>query len=307
MDRFAALEAFVRVVEAGGFSQAARARGVAPSSLTRQVDGLERALGTKLLRRSTRAVAPTEAGRAYYTRAVRVLDELRAADAAVAGYDAAPHGLLRVSVPVVFGRLYVAPLLAGFLQACPAVQLDVSFSDTVIDLAVADIDVAIRLGSVGSSDLIARRLAPQRRVLCASPAYLAARGVPRVPADLAGHGCLLFAYRPGPLRWRFDGPEGVEEVQVSGPLRADNSDALREAALAGLGLILMPSWLVGADLASARLIEVLPRYQAGSSSDEAGVHAVWLPNRRGSLKVQAFVSYLAGRLGPEPPWETTSS
>ncbi len=281
MDRFAALEAFVRVVEAGGFSQAARARGVAPSSLTRQVDGLEQTLGTKLLRRSTRAVTPTEAGRAYYTRASRVLDELQAADAAVAGYDATPHGLLRVSVPVVFGRLYITPLLASFLKACPAVQLEVSFSDVVIDLAVADVDVAIRLGGIGSGDLIARRLAPQRRVLCASPAYLKAHGAPQVPADLLGHSCLLFAYRPGPLRWRFDGPDGLQDVEVSGPLRANNSDALREAAIAGLGLILMPDWLV-ADRpcggAAGRSPEALPTgtngwsgYQCRMASEPAGI------------------------------------
>lgn len=292
MDRFAALEAFVRVVEAGGFSQAARARGVAPSSLTRQVDGLEQTLGTKLLRRSTRAVIPTEAGRAYYTRASRVLDELQAADAAVAGYDATPHGLLRVSVPVVFGRLYITPLLASFLKACPAVQLEVSFSDVVIDLVVADVDVAIRLGGIGSGDLIARRLAPQRRVLCASPAYLKAHGAPQVPADLTGHSCLLFAYRPGPLRWRFDGPDGLQDVEVSGPLRANNSDALREAAIAGLGLILMPDWLVRTDLAEGRLVAVLKLYPP-EQTDGAGINAVWLPNRRGSPKVRAFVAHLA--------------
>ena len=292
MDRFTALEAFVRVMDAGGFSQAARARGVAPSSLTRQIDGLEQTLGTKLLRRSTRAVIPTEAGAIYYTRARRVLDELQAADAAVAGYDATPHGLLRISVPVVFGRLYVTPLLTGFLKACPAVHLEVSFSDTVIDLAVADIDVAIRLGGVGSSDLIARRLAPQRRILCASPAYLIAHGEPNVPADLAGHSCLLFAYRPGPLRWRFDGPEGLQDIEVSGPLRTNNSDALREAAIASLGLILMPDWLVAADLAEGKLVEVMKLYPPNQTAG-AGVHAVWLPNRRGAPKVRAFVAYLA--------------
>ncbi len=295
MDRFAALEAFVRVVEAGSFSQAARARGVSPSSLTRQVDGLEQTLGTKLLRRSTRAVIPTEAGRAYYTRASRVLDELQAADAAVAGYDATPHGLLRVSVPVVFGRLHITPLLASFLSACPAVQLEVSFSDVVIDLAVADFDVAIRLGGIGSSDLIARRLAPQHRILCASPAYLKAHGAPQVPADLTGHSCLLFAYRPGPLRWRFDGPDGLQDVEVSGPLRANNSDALREAAIAGLGLILMPDWLVRTDLVEGRLVEVLKLYPP-EQTDGAGIHAVWLPNRRGSPKIRAFVTHLSDHL-----------
>lgn len=301
MDRFAAIEAFIRVVEAGSFSQAARSRGVAPSSLTRQVDALEKGLGTRLLHRTTHAVTMTEAGRAYHESGVRLLDELQAADAAVAGLDTAPHGILRVSVPVVFGRMHVVPLLAGFLQSCPQVCLEIGFTDVVIDLGTTDTDVAIRLGAVGSADLVARRIAPHRRVLCASPAYLTARGRPDSPTALAGHECLAFAYRPGPLSWRFDGPDGPSEVQVSGRFRADSSDALREAALVGLGLILVPDWLVSADLIAGRLVEVLPGHSPRLAAD-AGIHAVWLTNRRGSPKVRAFVAYLADHLGHGSRW-----
>lgn len=301
MDRFAALEAFVQVVEAGGFSQAARPRGVAPSSLTRQVGALEKSLGTRLLHRTTHSVTTTEAGRAYYEQVVRVLDELHAADAVVAGLDATPHGILRVSAPVVFGRLHIAPLLPGFLVSCPEVSLQMSFTDAVIDLGLTDTDVAIRLGPVGSPDLIARPVAPHRRILCASPAYLAGRGLPDNPAGLAEHECLTFAYRPGPVRWRFDGPDGPTEVQVSGRLRADNSDVLREAAISGIGLILMPDWLVGADLTAGRLVEILPDHPP-SLPIGAGIHAVWLPNRRGSPKVRAFVAYLTEHLGSRLSW-----
>lgn len=299
MDRFAALEAFVLVVEAGGFSQAARSRGVAPSSLARQVDALEKSLGTRLLHRTTHSVTPTEAGRAYHARAVRLLDELQAADAAVAGLDTTPHGILRVSVPVVFGRLRIVPLLAGFLEACPEVCLEIGFSDVVIDLGATDTDVAIRLGAVGDG-LVARLLLPHRRILCASPAYLAARGTPEDPAALSAHECLVFAYRSGPVTWRFDGPDGPSDVQVSGRLRADNSDVLRQAALSGFGLILMPDWLVGDDVAAGRLVGVLADH-APRPTARTGVHAVWLPNRRASPKVRAFVAYLAEHLGQEPP------
>ena len=297
MDRFAAIEAFVRVVEAGGFSQAARLRGVAPSSLTRQIGALEKSLGTRLLHRTTHAVTVTAAGRAYYERAIRILEELQAADASIAGLDATPQGVLRVSAPVVFGQTHIAPLLAGFLRSCPKVSLEISFTDTLVDLGVADIDVAIRLGSVGNLDLIARRLAPQRRILCASPEYLSIKGTPDGPTALAAHDCLVFAYRSGPLSWRFSGPDGAREVQVSGPLRADNSDVLRTAAVGDLGLSLMPDWLVGDDLAAGRLVEVLATY-APDEADDTGIHAVWLPNRRGSPKVQAFVAYLADYLSP---------
>jgi DNA-binding transcriptional LysR family regulator len=293
MDRFAAIEAFVRVVEAGGFSQAARVRGVAPSSLTRQIGALEKSLGTRLLHCTTHAVTVTEAGRVYYEQAVRILEDLQAADGAIAGLDTTPQGILRVSAPVVFGQLHVAPLLAGFLRACPAVSLEISFTDVLVDLRVADIDVAIRLGSVGNLDLIARRLAPQRRILCASPDYLSTKGTPDSPAALAAHDCLVFAYRSGPLSWRFGGSDGPSEVQVSGPLRADNSDVLREAAVAGLGLILMPDWLVSADLAAGRLVEVLATH-VPTEADGAGIHAVWLPNRRGSPKVSSVCRISSG-------------
>jgi DNA-binding transcriptional LysR family regulator len=305
MDRFAAMEAFVRVVEAGGFSQAARARGLAASSLTRQVDLLERKLGTKLLNRSTRLTTPTEAGRCYYDRAVAILEEVDAADTVVAGRDAAPQGLLRVSAPVAFSRLHVAPALPEFLAACPAIQIEMSLTDVVIDIAAEDIDVAIRIGPIGSTNVIARKLAPHRRILCASPGYIAARGDPGTPAELTRHSCLRFTYHLPRRTWRFVSTGGTTEVQIEGPLRADNAEILHEAALAGLGIVLMPSWLVGEDVRVGRLVAVLPDFRASLGPDETGIHAIWLPNRRGSPKVQALVSYLVKRFGPTPYWDVT--
>jgi DNA-binding transcriptional LysR family regulator len=311
MDKLQGLAAFVAVVEAGGFSPAARARGVAPSSLTRLVDALEAELGTTLLNRSTRAVAPTEAGRAYYASATRVLDELAAADAAVAGRDREPAGVLKMTAPVAFGRLHLAPLLPDFLARCPLIELDVSLSDGVVDLGAADLDVALRLGPVGDPALVARRLADDRRVLCAAPGYLDAVGRPTAPAELARHVCLSFAYAPGRQAWRLAPVHGGEAVtvEVRGPLRSDNAEVLREAALAALGIALLPDWLVGADVSAGRLEVVLPGWRAeparAGRTEPAGIHALYLPNRRGAPKVRAFVAYLAERWSP-PPWTAGS-
>ena len=312
MDKLAGLHAFVAVVEAGSFSRAARARGLAPSSLTRLIDALEAELGTTLLNRSTRAITPTQAGQAYYEQAARLLEDLAAADAAVAGRDALPAGILRVGAPVAFTRLHLAPLLPEFLARCPAIELDLTLDDAIVDLAAADLDVAVRLGPVGDHRLIARRLAGHRRVLCAAPAYLEASGAPGTPADLVSRACLAFAYRPGRYRraWRLEPHNGGEavEVECSGPLRCDNSEVLREAALAGLGITLLAEWLVGTDIAAGRLLEVLPGWRAEPvrpgvlPAEERAIHAVYLPNRRGSPKVRAFVNFVAERWSPRPPW-----
>ena len=303
MDRFAAARAFVTVVEAGGFAPAARRLGLATSSVTRQVDALEARLGTTLVNRSTRRVALTDAGQAYYAQVVRVLGDLEAADLAVTGAGGAPRGVLRVSAPVAFGRLHLAPLLPAFLARYPEVTLDLLFSDAVVDLVAEDIDVAVRLGTPASQTLIARRLAPHARVACASPAYLDRWGVPAHPADLANHDCLTLALAAGRSVWRFAGAGGVEEVAVAGPMRANGSEPLVEAALAGLGLILMPTWLVGDHICAGRLRPVLDGWQPAAGAADAGIHAVYLANRRGAPKVRTFVDFLLDHWHPDPPWD----
>lgn len=311
MDRLAGLKAFVAVVEAGGFSNAARGRGLAPSSLTRLVDALEAELGATLLQRTTRKVTPTEAGQIYYERAVGVLESLEEADAAVAGRDSAPSGLLRIAAPVAFARLHVAPLIAEFLARYPAIELDVVTDDAIADLAASDIDLAIRLGGPGDDRLVARKLAGQRRILCASPAYIAHRAAPTSPAELGAHACLTFSYQSGGRRrsWEFSAPDGeVTQVEVSGPLRCGNSEMLREAALAGLGIALLPDWLIGGDVAAGRLVALLSEWRAEpalpgtSARSERGVHGVYLPNRRHSPKLRALLSFVSERWGPDPPW-----
>lgn len=312
MDMFAALRAFVGVIDAGGFTAAGRQAGQAASSLTRQVDALEAHLGTRLLNRSTRGLTLTTAGEAYYPRAQAILTELDEAGRALGETADGPvRGLLRVSLPVAFARLHVSPFIPGFMARYPDVELDLEVTDRRASIVEQRIDLAIRLGPLESSSLIARRLAPHRRVVCASPAYLAARGVPRVPADLADHACLAFAFPDGHRRWQFFRDGQSEAHAVTGPLRAGEVEALKQAAVAGFGLVLMPSWLVGQDVGQGLLRPVLTDWRAEiarpagmpTPEGEPGIHALCLPGRRNAPKVRAFVDYLASAYGAPPYWE----
>jgi DNA-binding transcriptional LysR family regulator len=302
MDTFAALKAFVTTVEYGGFAPAGRQLGMATSSVIRQVDSLERQLTTRLLHRTTRKVTLTAAGETYYEHAVRLLTDLDNANLEVAEAEGPPSGLLRVSLPVAFGQLHVAPVLHHFAERYPAVSLDLLLTDDVVDLVSSRIDLAVRLGSVNATEVIAHRLAPHRRVLCASPAYLQHRGMPTHPLELAQHSCLRFAYSTGNQVWQFSG-RTVERVTVSGPLRANSSQVLREAAVNGLGIILMPSWLVGEDVRAGRLVPLLQDWRAGLESEDEAVHALYLPTRRGSKKVRAFIEFFSEHFGNPPYWE----
>lgn len=310
MDQLASMKAFVAVVEAGGFAPAARRMGLATSSVTRQVDALEAKLSARLLNRSTRRVTLTDAGQGYYQKALRLLGDLEEADRSVAGGER-PHGVLRISAPLAFGRLHLTPILSAYLEACPEVRLDLLFTDALTDLVALNIDVAIRLGGLEDGSLIARRLAGHRRLVCASPAYLQQAGRPQTPRDLADHSCLTFAYGPGRDVWRFQrdargnagGDAGPEAVELAGRVRANSSEALVQLALSGLGFVMLPTWLVGAEVAAGRLVPVLTAWQANPGAMDTGIHAVYLENRRGVPKVRSFIDLLLARWQPQPPWE----
>ena len=275
----------------------------------RQVDALEELLGAILLNRSTRSVTLTPAGEAYYVQAVRILSDLDEANRSVSERSGPPRGLLRVSLPVAFARLHVAPIVPEFLKSCPGMELELLMTDSVVNLVEDRIDLAIRIGSLESSSLIARKLAPNRRVVCASPAYIRTHGEPQVPADLAKHNCLTFSYSTGDRTWRLAKAGQDEQVRVRGNLRANHSETLREASLAGLGLILMPTWLIGRDLEKGRLRPVLADWQANvgrqpsAAHQEGGIYGVYLADRRASGKVHAFTEFLAKRFGSPPYWD----
>ena len=303
---FAAMEAFVAVSGSGSFAAAGRKAGVATSSLTRQVDALEAEIGASLLNRSTRGLTLTPAGEEYLERVRRILADVEDAGRSVGDRDGVPRGLLRVSLPIAFARLHVAPILPAFLRAYPEVELELVTTDRIVDMVGERIDVAIRLGSLPSSSMVARRLGGHRRLVCASPKYLDRFGAPERPVDLVDRPCLTFVYGDGDRAWRFERDGSEQLVRVRGPLTSSDSETLRSAAVAGLGLVLLPTWLVGEDLAAGRLVEVLAGWRAEigrlvpEGASDAGVFALFLPDRRSSAKVRAFVEHLAARFERGP-------
>jgi len=297
MDRFAELKAFCLVVASGGFSPAARQMGVATSSVTRLVDALEARLGAVLLNRSTRSVTLTDTGRSYYEEARRVLEQLDAADDAVAGQGGDVKGVLRVAAPVSFATLHIAPILPELRARYPRLALDLRLSDEAARLVDESIDVAIRIGRIDpDSTLVARRLGSHRRLLCASPAYLATRGTPILPADLAHHDCLQLAERRLWRMRRLEGEGEDEEITIDAVLQANSAELLRQAALAGVGIAMLAHWLVRDDVAAGRLVPVLPAWEANPGPMDVTLHALYQTNRRGSHKIRAFVDLLAAQL-----------
>lgn len=297
----AAMIAFARVVEAGSFTGAAARLGLSKSAVSKQIARLESHLGAQLLHRTTRRLSATEVGAALYERCARIAEEVEAAEEIASRLHAVPRGQLRVNAPVTFGHQHLGPCLADFLGRHPEVRLELTLNDRIIDLVEEGFDLAIRISSLTDSSLIARRLAPARRVLCAAPAYLQRRGVPMVPADLSAHACLIYTLEATPREWRFRHSSGgpTETVRIDGPLQANNGEVLLAAAISGLGIAMTPSFIAGPDIAAGRLVRLLPDYD----DQFGGVYAVYPPARHLSPKVRAFVDFLAERFGPEPPWE----
>ncbi len=300
MDRLTAMLAFTQVVEAESFSEAARRLRLSKSSVSKHVAQLEARLGAQLLRRSTRGLSLTDVGRAFYERCAQIVREVEEAELEVGRAHAAPQGLLTVNAPMSFGQLWLGPAVADFLKRHPKLRVEMVLDDRALDTLERAFDVTIRVApSLAESSLIARRLAPNRLVVCASPEYLAQRGVPGTPADLAQHDCLLYSYLSWGDTWRFVGPGGDEWIPVSGSLRANNGDVLREAALAGLGLAYLPSFIVGRELARGSLRAVLE----DSVDRSTAIWALYSPTRHLAAKVRAFVDFLAERFGGDPEWD----
>src|SRR5258707_5429702 len=230
MDRITGLSVFAKIVEGSSFAAAARHCGLSPAMVSKYILALEERLGARLLNRTTRRVSPTEIGRVFYERATRSLADLDDAEQETSALQATPHGLLRVNGPLSFGIRHLASAIADYLGACPAVEIDVTLSDRVADLVEEGFDLAIRIGRLADSSLIARRIAPCLLVACAAPSYLAKHGAPQKPADLAKHNCLGYSYAALRNEWRFSGPDGVQSVRVTGRLNANNGDILRLAA-----------------------------------------------------------------------------
>ncbi|MCG5526325.1 LysR family transcriptional regulator [Ectothiorhodospira haloalkaliphila] len=290
-DLIRALRVFVTVVDAGGFSAASERLGLARGQPSRYVSKLEGHLGTRLMQRTTRRHSLTEAGSAFYPRAVQILQLVDEAEQDLALETDAVRGRLRLSAPVSFGIRHLAPALADFKRAYPAVTLDVTFNDHLVNLVEEGVDLAVRITSSLDPALVARPLATTDRVLCAAPGYLAARGALVHPHDLVDHECLVYTNEPSSHEWRFR--QGREEVavRVEGSLRSDNGEMLVAGAEAGLGLVLVPRFLVAEALAQGRLVTCLDAWQA----PELIVYAVYADRRWLPPRVRALIDFLVGR------------
>ena len=287
--------AFVRVVETGAFSRAAERMGMSKSILSRRVARLEQQLGARLLTRSAQGAQPTAAGQAYFERASNVLAELEAAEEVVAAAVTQVAGPVRLSAPLSFGTRHLAPALADFAREHPRVELDIAFDDRAVDLVGEGFDLAVRIGALRDSSLVARRIAPVRKVAVASPAYLAARGRPTHPRELARHDILLYANE----QWRFRVADRWEHVRGEPRLRANNGEMLAAAAAAGLGVCILPSFLAAPGFEAGTIEPLLRDYPL----EEAALYAVMPPGRAVTARVRALVDFLAGRFGPEPEWD----
>jgi DNA-binding transcriptional LysR family regulator len=291
MDRFAAMEAFLRVVDTGSFSAAARLLNVGQPAVSKTVAQLEERLGVRLLMRSTRGLSPTEAGKNFYERARRAMEEADEAELAARGAGAGLRGRLRVSAAVTFARLHIVPHLPRFLAAHPGLTMDVILDDRVIDLVEEGVDVALRMGSLGaSSSLTARRLTSAPHYIVGTPSYFDRAGVPATPAELVAHTAVIYARQGG--TWSFR--QGATEVSVnlSGPLRVSVAEGVRAAVLADMGLAIASAWMFGPELASGAVKRVLSAW----SLPDIDLWAVYPTGRMPSAKARAFVAFMETEL-----------
>lgn len=288
MDKFLEMRTFASVVEAHSFVGAATALDMSKAAVSRYIGDLETRLGVRLLHRTTRRLSLTEEGEVFYARCRDLLAGIDEAEAEITSRSGEAIGSLRVTVPVSFGILHLAQLWGQFKSLHPRVVLDVTLSDRVVDLVEEGFDLAIRIASLPSSSLICRKLSSTRMVLCASPDYLKQAGVPRHPGELAEHAVLAFSYWSARDDWSFTGPEGTVSVTTHPCIRSNNGDICRAGALQHQGVILQPTFIVGADLASGALVELMPDYQAG----ELGIYAVYGSRKHISPKVRLLLDLL---------------
>jgi DNA-binding transcriptional LysR family regulator len=296
MDHLGDLDVFARVVTAKGMSAAGRELNLSPAVISKRIRRLEERLGVRLLQRTTRQIALTEAGQGFYERVISILSSVEEAEAWVARGSDTARGVLKISAPTTFGRMHIAPYLNDFLGQHPAVTVDLVLTDAMVDIVGESFDLAIRIADLEDSSLVARRLAPNHRILCASPAYLARNGTPERIEDLAQHQLISH----GSNEWRLEGPNGPAHVRIHGPLKTNSSEVVREAVIAGIGIALRSTWDVGPELKSGRLVQVLPAY---TGSKRVAIHAVYPSRRHLEQKVRAFVDFLSGLYGSTPYWD----
>lgn len=291
------LEVFASVAASGSMSQAAKALGYSPAVISKRIKRLEEKLGARLFQRTTRQISLTEAGHGFHQRILAVLEGLEEAEDFVSGRSNTLNGTLKVSAPTSFGRMHVAPHLKGFMDRHPALVINLVLSDEFMDIVAGGYDLAIRIADLSDSSLVAKRLAPVRRVLCASRGYIAQHGLPQTIEDLKHHRCLPAHNND---LWRLEGPEGAVSLRPEGMLITNSSEVIREAVISGLGIGLRSTWDIGAELKSGDLVQVLPAYE---SSKSVALSAVYPSRRFLPAKVRLFIDYLVELYGPTPSWD----
>lgn len=296
MDKFESMRAFTQVVISGGFAAAARVMGLSRSAVNKLVIGLESELGVQLLHRSTRVVSPTETGLAFYERCIEILASLEEAESSVMQLHGEPRGRLRVNAPMSFGTMHLAPALADFLVQYPDLQLQLTLNDRFIDPIEEGFDVTVRIAEPQqTASLIVHSLAFTQRVLCAAPTYLENHGIPSHPDELNHHSCLHYGQLAVENQWILTGADGEYTVSVNGVLCSNNGEVLKDAAVRGLGITLLPRFIVGQELQQGRLQIVLPDYH----SPELSIYVIYSVNRHLSTKVRLLVDFLQERFGQQ--------
>ncbi len=299
MDKLTNLRAFIKVVQHGSFAAAGRDLRLSRSAVSKYVIDLERELGAQLLVRTTRSASPTENGQAYYERCTAILAELEEADLAVGRLQAEPRGILRVNAPMSFGTLHLGPAVADFMETYPDLHIQLILSDQQTDPVQEGFDVTLRIADLPSSSLIARRIAPALRIVCAAPAYLERRGTPTHPGELRHHDCLTYGHLATGNQWKLTGPDGDHWIAIAWTLCTNNAEVLRDAAVKGRGIALLPTFIAGADLQQGLLRSILTDYKP----PEISIYAIYPQTRHLSVKVRRFIDFLVERFGGRPYWD----
>ncbi|MDF2152566.1 LysR family transcriptional regulator [Vibrio sp. CAU 1672] len=298
MHTIASLPVFVAVVECGSFSQAAKQLNLTKSAISKRITHLEDELGIRLLNRTTRKLSLTEAGQRYFEYASRALTYAQQGIDAVSELQGTPQGSLKVTAPMTFGVLHIAPLISEFLALYPKIEINLELEDKMVDLVQDGFDLGIRIGHLPVSNLVAKRIAPCRNVLCASPDYLARHPMPHKPSDLVGHNCLRYSYFRGGVEWSFESQGTAYKVLPKGNYVVNNSEAIRRALLSGCGIAQMPTFIVGKELASGQLVSLMNDY----SLPQHAIYAVFPERKHMPLKVRAFIDFISEKLGSDTPY-----
>jgi DNA-binding transcriptional LysR family regulator len=300
MDKLEAMNALVKVVASGSYAEAARRLGLTRSAVSKGVMELEQMLGARLLDRTTRRVTPTEAGLAYYERCISILAQIEETEAQVSRLHDEPKGILKVNAPMTFGTLYLGKAVADFMIRYGDLKVELTLTDRFIDPLEEGADITVRIGALVDSSLIARRIAPARLVLVASPDYLQKHGTPQVPADLINHRCLSYGHTTSMQRWHLTEMGQPISVSIGSCMSSNNGDALRDAAARGIGISNLPTFIVGEDISAGRLKIVLPDNRPADLT----IHALYAPNRYLAAKTRVFIDFLIERFGKNPSWDS---